>query len=206
MSRYLVMATKDGLIKKTPLEDFANIRRTGIIAIALKKGDSLKWVRLSGGKDQVILTTRLGQSIRFNERDVRSMGRTAAGVRAIRLRKGDAVAGFDIIRIEELGDKVKDLKLLVVMENGFAKQTGLKEYKLQRRGGSGIKTAKITPKTGLLLSAHVTGEEKEIFALSARGQMIRTSLESVRATGRSAQGVKIMNLKAGDRLAGTVII
>ncbi len=203
---FLVMATKDGLIKKTLLEDFENIRRTGIIAIALKKGDSLKWVRLSGGKDQVILTTKLGQSIRFKESDVRPMGRTAAGVRAIRLRKGDAVAGFDIIRIEELGDKIKDLRLLVVMENGFAKQTGLKEYKIQHRGGSGIKTAKITPKTGSLVSAHVTAEEKEIFALSAKGQMIRTSLESVRMTGRAAQGVRIMNLKPGDRLAGTVII
>ena len=203
---FLAMATKGGLIKKTPLEDFANIRRTGIIAIALKKGDLLKWVRLSSGKDEIILTTRLGQSIRFRERDVRPMGRTAAGVRAIRLRKGDAVAGFDIIKVEELGDKIRGLRLLVVMENGFAKQTGLKEYKIQRRGGSGIKTAKITPKTGSLVSAHVVGEEKEIFALSAKGQMLRTSLESVRTTGRAAQGVKIMNLKAGDRLAGTVII
>jgi DNA gyrase subunit A len=204
-SAYLMMATKDGLIKKTPLADFQNIRRTGIIAVALKKGDLLKWVRLSGGKDQAILTTRLGQSIRFSESQVRPMGRTAAGVRAIKLKRGDEVAGFDIIKSEEK-EKLAGLRLLVVMSNGFAKQTPLKEYKLQRRGGSGIKTAKITEKTGQLTSAHIAGEEKEIFALSAKGQMIRTKLEGVRTTGRAAQGVKIMNLKGGDRLAGTVII
>jgi len=199
LSQYLVMATAKGLIKKTSLEDFTNIRRTGIIAIALKKGDLLKWVKLSSLKDQVILTTKLGQSIRFPEAQVRAMGRNAAGVRAVRLRSGDEVAGFDIIKGE-------GARLLVVMSNGFAKQTPLAEYKTQRRGGSGIKTAKITPKTGALVSAHVVTDQKEIFALSAKGQMIRTSLESVRQTGRSAQGVKIINLKPGDRLAGTVII
>ncbi len=196
---FLIMVTKRGVIKKTPLEDFSNIRRTGIIGIRLQKDDLLKWVRLSSGKDEVILTTRLGQSIRFKEGQARPMGRAAAGVRGIRLKKDDEVAGFDII-------KGNDAKVLVVMANGFAKQTALKEYRLQSRGGSGIKTANITPKTGTIVSAHITTDEKEIFALSAKGQMIRTNLESVRTTGRSAQGVKIMNLNAGDRLAGTVII
>jgi DNA gyrase subunit A len=203
---YLIMVTKNGLIKKTLLEDFANIRRTGIIAIALKKGDLLKWVRLSGGKDQIIFATSLGQSIRFDEKQIRPMGRTAAGVRAIRLKKGDEVAGFDIIKMDDSEKKVQDLRFLVVMSNGFAKQTPLKEYKLQRRGGSGIKTAKITPKTGHVISSHIISVEKEIFALSAKGQMIRTDLGSVRVTGRAAQGVKIINLKTGDKLAGTVII
>ncbi len=196
---FLIMVTKAGVIKKTPLADFSNIRRTGIIGIRLKKDDVLKWVRLSGGKDEVILTTRLGQSIRFKETQARSMGRAAAGVRGIRLKKGDEVAGFDVI-------KEATAKVLVVMANGFAKQTPLKEYRLQSRGGSGIKTAKITPKTGHIISAHIINDETEIFALSAKGQMIRTSLESVRTTGRSAQGVKIMNVNTGDRLAGTVII
>ncbi|MBI4087693.1 MAG: DNA gyrase subunit A [Candidatus Liptonbacteria bacterium] len=208
---YLVMVTKKGLIKKTSLEDFENIRRTGIIAISLKKGDALRWVKLSSGNDQVMLTTKLGQSIRFKEAQIRAMGRTAAGVRAVRLKKDDEVAGFDIIKSKEQGAGGKEIatgssRLLVVMSNGFAKQTALKEYKVQSRGGSGIRTANITPKTGPLVSAHIVGDEKEIFALSQKGQMIRTSIESVRATGRSAQGVKIMNLKAGDRLAGTVII
>ena len=199
--KFLMMVTKNGVIKKTPIEDFENIRRNGIIAISLKKGDKLKWARLTGGSDQVILVTRQGQSIRFDEKQVRPMGRTAAGVRAMKLKKSnDEVAGFDIINKE--GDAV----LLVVMEHGFAKQTSLSEYKKQSRGGSGIKTAEITPKTGPLISAHVVTDQKEIFALSAKGQMIRTELGAVRHTGRSAQGVRIMNLKDSDRLAGTVVI
>lgn len=198
--KYLVMVTKHGIIKKTPLEDFANIRRTGIIAIKLAKGDQLKWVRLTGGTDQAILATRQGQSIRFDEKQARPMGRSAAGVRAIKLKKSnDEVAGFDIIK----GD---DAMFVVVMEHGYAKQTPLKEYKKQSRGGSGIKTADVTPKTGLVVSAHVVTDEKEIFALSAKGQMIRTELSTVRKTGRSAQGVHIMDLRQGDRLAGTVVI
>ncbi len=198
--KYLMMVTKQGVIKKTPLEDFENIRRTGIIALSLKKGDQLKWARLTTGTEQVVLATRQGQSIRFDEKQVRPMGRTAAGVRAIKLKKqNDEVAGFDIIR----GD---DAMLLVVMEHGFAKQTMLKEYKVQSRGGSGIKTAEVTAKTGMVVSAHVVSEEKEIFALSAKGQMIRTELSTVRKTGRSAQGVHIMDLKGGDRVAGTVVI
>ncbi len=195
----LIMVTKNGLIKKTTLVNFENIRRTGIIAISLKKGDQLKWVRLSGGKDQVIITTRLGQSIRFKEEQARPMGRGASGVRAIRLKKGDEVAAFDIIADA-------NAELMVVMENGFAKRTPLKEYKVQNRGGSGIITAKITPKTGPLASAHIIAGEEELFAISKKGQIIRTKLASVRVTGRSAQGVKIMNLKSGDALAGTVVV
>ena len=213
--KYLMMMTKQGNIKKTLLQDFENIRRTGIIAIKLKsakgagakgggaasKSDQLKWAKLTGGTDEVVLATRQGQSIRFNEKLVRPMGRTAAGVRAIKLKKqNDEVAGFDIIT------KGEDAKLLVVMENGFAKQTPLKEYKTQGRGGSGIKTADITPKTGPVVSAHVLTDEKEVFALSAKGQMIRTELGTVRTTGRSAQGVRIMNLKDGDRVAGTIVV
>jgi len=198
--KYLMMVTKHGIIKKTPLEDFENIRRTGIIAISLKKGDQLRWAKLTGGADQAVLATRQGQSIRFEEKQVRPMGRSAAGVRAIKLKKqNDEVAGFDII-------KGVDAMLFIVMENGFAKQTSIKEYKSQRRGGSGIKTADVTAKTGPVVSAHVVTDEKEIFALSAKGQMIRTELGTVRTTGRSAQGVRIMNLKSGDRVAGTVVI
>jgi DNA gyrase subunit A len=197
---FLMMVTRQGVVKKTPLEDFENIRRTGIIAISLGKGDQLKWARLTNGEEQAILVTRQGQSIRFDEKQVRSMGRTAAGVRAIKLKKqNDEVSGFDIIK----GD---DAMLVVVMENGFAKQTSLKEYKVQSRGGSGIKTAEVTPKTGAVVSAHVVTTQTEIFAISAKGQMIRTELSTVRKTGRSAQGVHIMNLKPGDRLAGTVVI
>ncbi len=204
-SGFLVMVTQDGLVKKTPLSDFLNIRRSGIIAIALKKDDHLKWVKLSGGKDQILLATSLGQSIRFKESQIRAMGRTAAGVKAVRLKKNDHVAAFDIIKEAEAGSP-KSYTVLVVMGNGFAKQTALLEYKVQSRGGSGIKTAHITPKTGNLVASKIIHEEKEILALSAKGQVIRTELKSVRNTGRSTQGVRIMNLKAGDRLIGVVVI
>lgn len=201
--RYLVMATQHGLIKKTPLVDFAHIRRNGIIAIALEKGDVLKWVRLSGGKDEIILATQAGRSIRFKESQIRSMGRSARGVKAIRLKKGDSVAGFDTIN--EAGDK-KALRFLTVMMNGFAKQTPLGQYRLQSRGGSGITAVKITDKTGNLVTGRVIGEETEILALSAKGQIIRTKLSNVRVTGRVAQGVRIMNLRVGDKLVGVVVI
>jgi DNA gyrase subunit A len=169
--------------------------------MSLKKGDQLKWARLTGGTDEVVLATRQGQSVRFDEKQIRPMGRTAAGVRAIKLKKqNDEVAGFAIVA------KAADAKLLAVMENGFAKQTKLSEFKKQNRGGSGIKIAQITPKTGALISAHVVTDEKEIFALSAKGQMIRMEISTIRETGRAAQGVHIMNLKPGDRLAGTLVI
>ncbi len=201
--RTLIFVTRNGVIKKTTLEEFRNIRRTGIIAIALRKGDRLMGVRLSeSGNGQVIMTTSQGQSVRFKESQVRAMGRGASGVRGINLRKGDSVAGFDVV----FSSDDKNARLLVVMANGFGKQTPLKEYKLQNRGGSGIKTANITSKTGPLIAAKVLSEATEILALSRKGQVIRTKLESVRITGRSAQGVRIMNLKPGDRLAGIIVI
>ncbi len=199
---YLVMATEGGVIKKTSLKDFGNVRKSGIIAIALKKGDALRWVRLSSGKDEVILTTVKGQAIRFKEAQIRPMGRTAAGVRAIKLRGGDAVSSLDVISQNEI-DKAQ---LLVVMANGFAKFTALKEYKVQGRGGSGILTAKVTPKTGKVVSAHVVINEAELFAASARGQIIRSKLSTIRKTGRAAQGVRIMKVAPGDAIAGTTCI
>jgi DNA gyrase subunit A len=206
---FLVMATKHGLIKKTKLDDFKNIRRSGIIAIDLKKEDNLGWVRLSNGSDQVVIVTKDGQSIRFKESQIRAMGRGAAGVKAIRLKKGDFVSGFDIIKGDaspEGKEKMKEARLLVVMAHGFSKRTKLGEYKVQSRGGGGIRTAVVTAKTGEVIGAEIIFEEGEILALSAKGQIIRTDLKSVRETGRSAQGVRIMNLKPGDRLAGFVVI
>ena len=196
----VVMVTSDGVVKKTSLEDFGNVRRSGIIAIKLKSGDVLKWVRLVKAKDELILSTRNGASIRFKESDAREMGRAASGVRAIRLKKGDLVSAFDVIHSAQQGN------LLVVMENGFAKQTPLKEYKVQNRGGSGILTAKITSKTGQLTSSHVIENEAELLSISVKGQILKTEIKSVRKTGRSAQGVRIMRLKPGDKIAGTVCL
>ncbi len=197
---HLAMVTKEGVIKKTSLADFANVRRNGIIAIKLRPGDALKWVKLVKPKDEIIICTSDGRSIHFKESDARAMGRTASGVRAINLKKGDEVSSFDVIQKDTKG------MLLVIMANGFAKQTSIDEYKVQNRGGSGIATAKITDKTGELVSSHIVTNETELIAISAKGQIIRTEIKSIRETGRSAQGVRIMRLKPGDHVAATVCL
>jgi DNA gyrase subunit A len=204
-SQFLVMATRNGIIKKTAVEDFANVRRSGIIAINLDKNDQLKWVKISSGKDEIILVTAQGQAIRFKESQLRAMSRTAAGVKAIRLRKDDFVAGLDIIK-SGIRNQESGIRLLVVTENGFAKQTPLKDYKTQSRGGSGIKTAKINSKTGPIVGAQVITDEEEILAISKKGQVIRTKLSDIRSAGRLTSGVRIMKLKEGDKIAGMVCL
>ena len=201
-SKFLVMATKNGVIKKTPLADFQNVRRNGIICIKLKKNDLLKWAKLSTGKDEIVISTEKGQAIRFKESQVRPMGRAASGVRAIRLKKDDAVSSMDLVEPQN----AKAQKLLVIMANGFGKQTPIAKYRLQNRGGSGIKTAKITAKTGPIVAAQVIDEEEDILAISAKGQIIRTTINTVRVAGRATQGVKIMSLNAGDKVAGIICI
>ncbi len=196
---FLVMVTKNGMTKKTPIDDFTNVRRTGIIAIKLKKDDSLQWVRLSSGNDQITLTTTQGQAIRFKESQLRPMGRATSGVRGIRLKKGDLVTSLNVISKEN-----ENGQILTVMANGFGKRTPLTEYKVQGRGGSGIKTSKVTPKTGLVVTSLIISSETEILALSAKGQIIRTELASVRQSGRATQGVKIMNMNPGDKVIGVI--
>jgi len=197
--RFLVMVTEKGVVKKTPISDFKNVRRNGILAITLKNNDVLKWVKLSSKGDEYIISTYQGQSIRFKEKDVRSMGRTASGVSAMRLKKSDKISGFDVIT----KDAGKQTKILTILENGYAKQTPIKEYKTQKRGGSGIRTAKVTEKTGGVIATHIVDEEyEEIIALSKKGQMLRTKLADIRTAGRATQGVKIMNLDKGDGLTG----
>ena len=198
----LVMTTRGGVIKKTPLSDFENVRRTGIIAIKLEPGDLLGWVNLSSGNDEIVITTEQGMAIRFPEKQVRPMGRNASGVTAIKLKKGDRVSSMNAVSASE----ATQAKLLVVTEHGLGKQTPLSEYKSQRRGGMGVKTVHITPKTGLLIGAHIVTDEKELFALSAKGQIIRTDISTVRVAGRVTQGVRIMNLDKGDRLAGVICL
>jgi DNA gyrase subunit A len=192
--KFLVMATANGVVKKTAVEDFENVRRNGIIAITLKKGDSLKWVKPSSGSDQIILVTSQGQSIRFKESQLRAMGRSASGVSGIRLKKGSLVVGLDIIK-EKSADK-----LLVVTEKGFSKQTLLKEYKVQSRGGSGIKTANVTDKTGKVIACKVVSGEQDIIVLSAKGQVIKTGLSDIRVSARATSGVRVMRLKEGDKI------
>ncbi|MFA6353010.1 MAG: DNA gyrase C-terminal beta-propeller domain-containing protein, partial [Candidatus Paceibacterota bacterium] len=194
--KYLVMATSKGIIKKVPIEDFSNVRRSGIIAINLKKGDFLKWVKPSFGKDEIILVTAKGQAIRFKESQLRPMGRTAAGIRGIKLKSADSVIGIDIVN--------KGEKLLIIMEHGFAKQTSLKEYKVQSRGGQGIKTAKINPKTGNVVACKVISAEEEVIVLSAKGQIIKTKISDVRQSARATSGVRVMRLKDNDKIVAII--
>lgn len=191
---HLVMVTKEGVIKKTPLSDFMHVRRNGIVAIKLKKGDELSWVKPSSGKDDVLLVTSLGQAIRFKETQLRAMGRSASGVRGIRLRKGDIVVALDIIAKSDGG------RALVIAEKGFSKQTPLKEYRIQSRGGKGIKTAKINAKTGKVVAAKIVHDEEEVLVLSLKGQVIKTKLSDIRKSSRATSGVRVMRVDEKDAI------
>lgn len=201
-AQYLVMATRQGVVKKTALKDFSNVRRSGIIAINLKKGDALIEVVSSSGKDEMLLVTAQGQAIRFKESQLRAMGRSASGVRGIKIKKDDAVVGIDVIHAQ-----AQKRNVLVITQKGFAKQTPLKEYKVQSRGGQGIKTAKVTDKTGLVVTSHVISEgEEEVLVLSAKGQVIRTQLSDIRKSSRATSGVRVMRLNAGDKIVAIICL
>jgi DNA gyrase subunit A len=203
-AKYLVMTTAKGIIKKVDIEEFSQVRKNGMIAIRLNGDDELCWVKTSSGTDEIILTTTDGMAIRFKEKDVRPMGRSAAGVIGIRLEKGAKLIGADIVAT---GKEAKTLKLLAVMAHGYGKRTDLSAYKVQNRGGKGIMTAKITDKTGNLVSAHVADEEdSEIIAVSQKGIVIKTELKSISVLGRATQGVRIMKLETGDAVASVVVV
>ncbi len=199
----LMMVTKDGIAKKVDAESFYSVRRSGLIAINLGEEDELISASFVEKGDSAILTTTEGQSIRFDEKDVRVMGRAAGGVRGIKLsKKGDKVIGANIIQKE-----CKDFELLVVSSNGFGKKTDLKEYKIQKRGGSGIKTIKLNAKVGKLISSKVIIDDSgEIVAISKKGQVIRIGLPEVPTLGRQTQGVKLMKLRTGDNVASLVCL
>ncbi len=197
---FLVMATKSGIIKKTSIEDFSSVRRSGLIAIKLKKEDTLEWIAASSGSEHICITTHQGKIIRFNEKDVRPMGRNSAGTRAISLRASDCVVGMNIIPSSQ--KEAPQQMLLVISENGFGKRTKLAQYRIQRRGGVGIKTAKVTAKTGALITARIVDETiEDLVAISQKGNVIRTRLNAIPILGRSTQGVRIMRLEKGDGIA-----
>ncbi|MDO8574790.1 MAG: DNA gyrase subunit A [bacterium] len=203
--KYFVMATKNGLVKKTPIADFGSVRHSGLIAIKLKKGDSLKWVKESTGEDQIIFVTSQGQAIRFSEKDARPLGRATAGMHGIRLHASDEVIAMDVISAAATKDP--NTKFLVIMENGFGKKTFIKFYKKQNRAGSGVKTAKITPKTGKIVSAFVlTPDVKEMIAISKKGVVIRTDIESISTVSRVTQGVRIMRVEPGDKVVSATLL
>ncbi|MDD5071139.1 MAG: DNA gyrase subunit A [Patescibacteria group bacterium] len=203
-SKFLFFATEKGLVKKVKLEAFANVRRSGLIAIKIKGEDKLIWAKPTGGNDHIQLITAGGQSVRFKESDVRDMGRNAAGVRGIRLKKDDIMIGMGVIKGDK--EKMKKYQVMIIMEQGFGKRTALGFYKLQGRGGSGIKTAKVTSKTGKLVNAFIVNieamAEKDLIVISEKGQVIRLPFKSVNQLGRDTQGVRLMRFKeASDKVA-----
>lgn len=204
--KFLTMVTTKGNIKKVPSEDFKHIRRSGLIAIKLKKEDELEWVVPSTGKDEIVLVTAKGQAIRFKESQVRAMGRSAAGVRGIKLKTGDKVVGMDIVN----NTLAKDGQLMIIMSKGYGKRSSLANYKIQGRGGSGIKTAKITDKTGEIVAGRVVNAkvaDEDIIIISSKGQVIRLPLKAINILGRATQGVRLMKFKApNDKVASTTFI
>ncbi len=193
----ILMVTKDGTAKKVSAESFKDVRRSGIISIRLSPGDLLMSTLFVEKGDEVILATKKGQAIRFKESDIREMGRAAGGVRGMKMKKGDVLVGADVIKKD-----AKNAMFLVMMENGYGKRTSLKEHKTQKRGGSGIKTAKVNAKTGNLMAAEVVTEEmSQIITMSKKSQVVRVDLTSVPSLGRQTQGVRIMKLRPGDAIA-----
>jgi DNA gyrase subunit A len=191
---FVFFATQRGTVKKTSLEEFANVRAGGIIAIGIEPGDILIDVKLTSGADQVVLITREGQSIRFSEEEVRPMGRPAGGVRGISLESSDAVIASAVV--------VPDATLLVAGENGIGKRTDFGEYRLQSRGGKGIITMKTTERTGHVVGALTVKDADEIMLITVAGQMVRTRVSDIREAGRNTQGVKLIDLEGQDKLQG----
>ncbi len=205
-AKFLVMVTKNGVIKKTEISEFKEVRRSGLIAIKIRPEDNLEWVKPSGGNDDIILVTSQGQSIRFSEKDVRAMGRSAAGVTGMRLKGKDAIVGMDVVDGKAVDKGAFDL--MVVMEHGYGKRTNLSEYKVQGRAGSGIKTAEVTAKTGPIVQAMLINvkDERDVIVISEKGQVIRFTSKTVPQLGRQTQGVRVMRFKAENDSVSSVTL
>lgn len=190
---YLVMATKKGLVKKTPLRDYANVRKTGLAAITLREDDELIEVKFTDGKQEIILATKYGQCIRFSEEDVRATGRTSMGVRGINLADRDEVIGMQLT--------IQGTELLIVSEKGMGKRTSISEFTAQNRGGKGVKCYKIMEKTGNVVGVKAINEDDEIMIINTEGIIIRMKCEGISLLGRITSGVKLINLPEGDKVA-----
>jgi DNA gyrase subunit A len=203
--KYLVMVTHNGVIKKVDLKDLSNVRRSGLIALKLKSEDLLQWVKPSTGSDEIMIVTANGQSIRFKEKAIRAMGRNASGVRGMRLKGKDVIVGMDIVEPAQ----AKNFQLFIISEEGLGKRTPLGQYRLQGRGGSGIKTSKVTKKTGQLIGAYVVNakDERDLMVMSTKGQIIRLPFGTVSVLGRATQGVRLMRFKEeGDKVASVTLV
>ena len=195
----LLMCTVRGVVKKTPFEQYQNVRTSGLIAINLDEGDELKWIRMTTGENEVIISTSQGQAIRFHEKDARPMGRVSRGVRGIRLRAGDQVIGMDIVE--------DDSFVFVISEFGYGKRTKVSQFTAHKRGGVGIRSAVVNKKTGPLMGVKtLTGSDQEVIIISTAGQTIRLGLKDIPALGRATQGVRIMRLNDGDSVASLALV
>ena len=192
--KYLLMATKNGLIKKTALKEYDTTRKTGLQGITLKDEDELIGVRLTDGEDNVVLVTKNGLCITFDEKDVRPIGRVSQGVIGIRLDDDDEVIGMESVIV---GGKAT---LLAITENGFGKRTELDEYRVQKRGGRGVITYKITPKTGKIVGVRIATEEDDVMLITDKGTIIRINVKDVSILGRSTQGVTLMRTNDGGKV------
>jgi DNA gyrase subunit A len=196
----LMMVTKNGVIKKSAAESFFEVRKNGLIAIGLKDGDELIDARFVKNSDTVLLASADGKAIHFKTDDIREMGRSAGGVRGMKLAKGDRIVSMAIISAEE-----QENDILMISEKGNGKKTKISDFKIQGRGGSGIKALKVTEKTGILVGAKLVKEEhSEVIAMSKNSQVIRTALDSIPTLGRDTQGVRVMKLKEGDSVVSFV--
>lgn len=196
----LIMCTVRGVVKKTPFEQYANVRSSGLIAINLDDGDELKWIRMTSGENEVVISTAGGQAIRFHESDARPMGRVSRGVRGIRLRPNDQVIGMDIV---EEGSSI-----FVISEAGYGKRTKVAQFTAHKRGGVGIRSAVVNAKTGQLIGVKaLSGEDtQEVILISSSGQTIRLGLKDIPSLGRATQGVRIMRLNDGDRVVSLALV
>ena len=201
--KYIFFATRNGTVKKTPLKDFSNVMARGIIAIGIEKDDELVKARITDGNQIVFLATHLGLAIRFDEGDVRSMGRPAYGVRGISLGKNDYVVGVAVTPKEH---EAGAYRILSVSENGFGKRTEVEEYRLQSRGGKGIKNMAVTDRIGAVNTIQLVDDQSELVVISQFGKIIRVDTKQIRAAGRATQGVRLLNLEDGDKVAAAVII
>ena len=195
---FLIMATKNGLVKKTALSEYSHPRKGGIIGMGLEEGDGLIKVELTNGNEEILIATHEGKAIRFRESDVRDMGRSAKGVRGIRLGKKDTVIAMEVVKPEGT--------VLTVTQEGFSKRTAFKEYRLQSRGGKGITNIKITKKNGSAVSLKTVTDKDEIMLITEKGMIVRSPVKDIRATGRSTQGVHLMRLDSGDKIASAAKI
>jgi len=191
--QYLFFATRSGIVKKTPLDDYGNIRKGGLIAINLREDDELIGVKLTDGKQSIIMGTRQGLSIQFEETDVRSMGRSATGVKGIHIGEDDAVIDMDVVQ--------ENHAVLIVTSKGYGKKTPISEYRLQTRGGKGIKTINVTEKNGPVVCLKVVEEDEDLMIISAQGTIIRMDMSGISTMGRYAQGVRLINIREDDEVA-----